>query len=469
MKVMIVGAGKLGLKLAESLLNTNVDVTLVDTNARVIERINDHLDVLTVTANGIELEVLRELNIETYDLLTACTGSDETNVLICSLAKKLGCRRTIARIRNPEYTKQLSFIKAEMGIDHIVNPDLATANEMSRYLSRSYNLHSEDFAKGRVSMIDFNVSQVEGFVGKQLKDLSGLDNLLIVAVSREGEMLIPHGLTQLQENDIVHVMGESKRVNQLSERLGLTNGKKRVKKVMIFGGGKVGLYLAQQLRLANVGVTIVEQDRERCEYLAERLDDALIIHGDGTDINLLEEEDLQLMDAFVGASGFDEQNLLMCLLAKQSGVDKVIAKISRPNYVQVIDKLGVDVALNPTNITASDILRFIRGGRVVSVSLLLGGEAEVTEIIVGDNPSIIGKPLAELGLPKGIIIGAIVHNGQVIIPNGATVIHALDRLIIFCLTRDVGALDVFMKPSRRGGVLHELRNRNKSVGGSFKA
>lgn len=469
MKVMIVGAGKLGLKLAESLLNTNVDVTLVDTNARVIERINDHLDVLTVTANGIELEVLRELNIETYDLLTACTGSDETNVLICSLAKKLGCRRTIARIRNPEYTKQLSFIKAKMGIDHIVNPDLATANEMSRYLSRSYNLHSEDFAKGRVSMIDFNVSQVEGFVGKQLKDLSGLDNLLIVAVSREGEMLIPHGLTQLQENDIVHVMGESKRVNQLSERLGLTNGKKRVKKVMIFGGGKVGLYLAQQLRLANVGVTIVEQDRERCEYLAERLDDALIIHGDGTDINLLEEEDLQLMDAFVGASGFDEQNLLMCLLAKQSGVDKVIAKISRPNYVQVIDKLGVDVALNPTNITASDILRFIRGGRVVSVSLLLGGEAEVTEIIVGDNPSIIGKPLAELGLPKGIIIGAIVHNGQVIIPNGATVIHALDRLIIFCLTRDVGALDVFMKPSRRGGVLHELRNRNKSVGGSFKA
>lgn len=469
MKVMVVGAGKLGYKLAESMLNTNVDVTLVDTNARAIERINDHLDVLTVTANGIELEVLKELSIDTYDLLVACTGSDETNVLICSLAKKLGCRRTIARIRNPEYTKQLSFIKTEMGIDHIVNPDLATANEISRYLSRSYNLHSEDFAKGRVSMIEFNVSQVEGFVGMQLKDIIGLDELLIVAVAREGEMLIPHGLTELQEQDTVHVMGSSKRVNQLSERLGLNNGAKRVKRVMIFGGGKVGLYLAQQLRAANIAVTVVERDEARCQYLSERLDDVLIIHGDGTDINLLEEENLLLMDAFVGATGFDEQNLLMGLLAKQSGVDKVIAKISRPSYVQVIDKLGIDVALNPTNITASDCLRFIRGGRVVSVSLLLGGGAEVTEIIVGANLPIIGKPLAELGLPKGIIIGAVVHGGQVIIPNGSTVIHALDRLIIFSLTKDVPALDVFMKQSRRGGMLHELRNRNKSVGGSFKA
>lgn len=469
MKVMVVGAGKLGYKLAESMLNASVDVTLLDTNARVIERINDHLDVLTVTANGIEVEVLKELNIDRYDLLIACTDSDETNVLICTLAKKLGCGRTIARIRNPEYTMQLSFIKAEMGIDHIVNPDLATANEIFRYLSRSYNLYSEDFAKGRVSMIDFNVSHVEGFVGKQLKDLSGLDNLLIVAVSREGELLIPHGLTELHENDIVHVMGESKRVNQLSEGLGLSNGKRRVKKVMIFGGGKVGLYLAQQLRQANIAVTIVEQDEERCQYLSERLDDVLIIHGDGTDINLLEEEDLQAMDAFIGATGYDEQNLLMCLLAKQSGVGKVIAKISRPSYVQVIDKLGIDVALNPTNITASDILRFIRGGRVVSVSLLLGGEAEVTEIIVGGNLPIVGRPLAELGLPKGIIIGAIVHGGKVTIPNGSSIIHALDRLIIFCLTKDVGALDVFMKPSRRGGLLHELRNRSKSVGGTISS
>lgn len=469
MKVMVVGAGKLGYRLAESMLNTSVDVTLIDTNARVIDRINDHLDVLTVMANGIELEVLKELNIDTYDLLIACTGSDETNVLICTLAKKLGCRRTIARIRNPEYTKQISFIKAEMGIDHIVNPDLATANEISRYILRSYNLYSEDFAKGRVSMIEFNVSHVKGFVGRQLRELNGLDQLLIVAVAREGEMLIPHGQTELQENDIVHVIGASKRINSFSGQLGLNQGSKRVKKVIIFGGGKVGLYLAQQLRLANVAITIVEKDKERCQYLSERLDDVLIIHGDGTDINLLEEENLQLMDAFVGATGFDEQNLLMCLLAKQAGVGKVIAKISRPGYAQVIDKLGIDVALNPTNITASDILRFIRGGRVVSVSLLLGGEAEVTEIIVGDNPAIIGKPLAELGLPKGIIIGAIVHGGQVIIPNGATVIHALDRLIIFCLTENVGALNVFMKPSPRGGMLRELRSRSKNVGGSFKA
>lgn len=467
---MIVGAGKLGYKLAESMLGVGIDVTLIDTNASAIEHINDHLDVLTVNANGIEVGILKELNIENYDLLIATTGSDETNVIICTLAKKLGCVQTIARVRNPEYAQQLTFIKDEMGIDHIVNPDLATASEITRYLSMSYNFYSEEFAKGRVSMIDFNANNAVGFVGEQVKDLKGIENLLLVAISRQGEMVIPHGFTEILQDDIIYMMGENKRIAQLSGLLGLAKGKKRVRKAMILGGGKIALYLAKQLTLANIGVTIVEQDAQRCQYLAENLDDALIIHGDGTDLNLLEEENLQSMDAFIGATGYDEQNLLMCLLAKQAGVAKVIAKISRPSYVHLVDKLSIDVALNPTSITASDILKFIRGGKVVSVSLLLGGEAEVTEVILSANLPVIGLSLAELGLPKGIIIGAIVHKGKVVIPNGSTVLHVNDRLIIFCLTRDVAALDVFMKPKRKGGgLLHELRHRGKSIGRSFSS
>ncbi len=462
MKVMIIGAGKLGYKLAEAMINGEINVTLVDSNSKVIERINDHLDLLTVNANGLEVQILRELNIETYDLLIASTSSDETNTIICTLAKKLGCMRTIARIRNPEYTEQLDFIKNEMGIDHIVNPDSATANEIVRYLLKSYNFYSGDFAKGKVQMVDFNVNNMKSLIGKKIMEIDDMEGLIIAAISRDSKIIIPNGSTELIENDVIYVIGKSDNINILGERFKLNVEKKHIKRTMILGGGKIGYYLAKQLIASNINVTIVEQDRERCKYLTEKLKNALIIHGDGTDINLLEEEDLLLMDAFIGATGYDEQNLLMSLVAKQAGVNKVIAKISRPSYTHLIDKLGIDVALNPINITASDILKYIRGGRVVSVSLLLGGQAEVTEVIVAENLPVIGKQIFELGLPKGIIIGAVVHEGAVIIPNGRTVINENDRLIIFCLISDVPSLDVFLK-SNKGGIFSELWNRNQGI------
>ncbi|HZJ58501.1 MAG TPA: Trk system potassium transporter TrkA [Clostridia bacterium] len=466
MKTMIIGAGKLGYKLAELMINENIHVTLVDSNSKVIERISDHLDVLTVIANGLELETLKELGIESYDLLIAATSSDETNVIICSIAKKLGCKKTIARVRDPEYIHQFGFIKSEMGIDHIVNPDLATANEISRYLLKSYSYNNGEFAKGRVSMVDFHVNNMREFIGKRLMDLDGFEGLLVVAVSRDREIIIPHGGTVLEEDDIIHIMGESKSINNLAARFKLNMDKRQIKRVMILGGGKISHYLADQLIQANIRVTILEQSRERCRYLSEKLDDALIINGEGTDINLLEEENLGEMDAFVGATGYDEQNLLMSLMAKQAGVNSVIAKISRPSYVHLIEKLGIDFALDPTNIIASDILKFIRGGKVVSVSLLLGEQAEVMEVIVDEKVTAIGKPLSDLGMPKGIIIGAIVRDRRVIIPNGRTVIYPKDRLIIFCLASNVPYLKTFTTPSK-GGVFSELWNRNQGTGQSI--
>lgn len=462
MKVMIIGAGKLGYKLARAMINGGINVTLVDSNAKVLERINDHLDVLTVNANGLELEILKELNIKTYHLLIASTNSDETNTIICSLAKKIGCKKTIARIRNPEYTEQLDFIRSEMGIDHIVNPDLATACEIVRYLLKSYNFYSGDFAKGKVQMIDLNINHIKDFIGKEITELDNMYGLLITAIFRDGNIIIPNGSTKLVENDILYIIGNSESIHALGEKFRLNVEKRSIKKVMILGGGNVGYYLAKQLLRSNINVTIIEQNRERCEYLTEKLNNALIIHGDGTDINLLEEEDLSKMDSFIGATGYDEQNLLMSLMAKQAGVKKVIAKISRPSYTHLIDKLGIDVALNPINITASDILKFIRGGRVVSVSLLLGDQAEVTEVIISKNLPIVGKQISQLGLPKGIIIGAVVHEGTVMIPNGTTVIHPGDRLIIFCLISDVPALEVFFK-SNKGGKFNELWNSNQGI------
>lgn len=460
MKVAIVGGGKLGYKLAEFMVMENIDVTIIDTNSKVLEAINEHMDVLTILANGIDIRVMKEINIKTYDLLVASTNSDETNTVICSLAKKLGCKQTIARIRNPEYMEQLDFIKTEMGIDNIINPDLATAIAIEKYLLKSYSFYSGEFASGKIQMVDFNIGHINDLVGKKLMELDHFQHLIIAAISREGSIIIPNGSTALMNNDIIHIIGETKDISELSGKFGFNSTTKKIEKVMILGGSNIAYYLAERLAKSKISVIIIEQNKLKAQGLSDKLSNALIIHGDGTDFNLLEEEQLNTMDAFIGTSGLDEQNLLMALMAKQAGVSKSIAKISRSNYEKIIDRLEIDAALNPIYITASNILKYIRGGKVISVSLLLGGDAEVTEIKVGNDLPFIDIPLAELKLPEGIIIGAIVRENRVIIPKGTSVIKNHDRIVVFSLNENLQGLQRFFMPYK-GGILNELWNRTK--------
>lgn len=463
MKVLIVGVGKLGYKLAQLMIDEGINVTLIDNNSKILERINEHIDVLTIEANGIDINVLKEIEINTYDLLVASTDSDETNTVICLLAKKLGCKRTIARIRNPEYMMQLDFVKKEMGIDHIVNPDLDIARSIEKYVLQNYIFHTDEFASGKVHMLDFHIAHHEEFIGKKLKELEGFENLLITAILRDGEIIIPHGNTSILENDTIYIMGECTDIDKLNARFDFNIRNKQVKRVMILGGSNISYYLAKNLAKSNILVKIIEKDRLKAEALSRVLEDALIIHGDGTDINLLEEEMLSSMDAFVGTTGMDEQNLLMALMCKQAGVGKTIAKVSKQNYTKIIDRLDIDAALNPIDITASNILKFLRGGKVISVSLLLGGEAEVTEIIISKDSQFIQKTLKELKLPKGVIIGAIVRRGKVIIPKGGTILEPKDRIVIFSLREDLETLKRFFNP-RKGGMISELWNRAKGTG-----
>src|SRR5690606_4968350 len=221
MKVMIVGAGKLGYKLAEAMNNENIDVTLVDIDAEKLERISDHLDVLTVQANGMQIGALKELDIESYDLLVAATDSDEVNILVCTLAKKLKCKKTIARIREPEYIEELDFVKEHLGIDFVINPDLEIAMEIERYVSKTYNFYAGGFGKGKVSMVEFRLGNVNEFVGKRIKDLKGLNGLLITAIWRDGEVIIPVGSTELKLDDVIYVIGNIENINRLGERLGI--------------------------------------------------------------------------------------------------------------------------------------------------------------------------------------------------------------------------------------------------------
>lgn len=460
MRVVIVGAGKLGYKLAEFMIQEDIDVTLIDNNPNVLDRINEHIDVLTIEANGIDIRVLKEIDIKTCDILIATTDSDETNTVVCSLAKKLGCKQTIARIRNPEYMKQLDFIKSEMGIDLIVNPDLDTAKFIEKFLLKQYMFYTGEFASGKVKIIDYNIGHNLDLVGKRLKDLGGFENLLIAAVSRGGNIIIPHGDTELLDYDVIYVIGEDEHISEFSNRFNFNKTNKEIENVMILGGSNIGYYLSKALAKSKISVRLIEIDKERATELSNKLDDVLVIHGDGTDFNLLDEELLGSMDAFIGTTGFDEQNLLMALVAKQEGVNKCIAKISRQNYTKVIDRLGIDAALNPIYITASNILKYIRGGKVISVSLLIGGDGEVTELIVGKDSPFINKPLSDLSLPKGIIIGAIVRDGKVTIPKGNSIIKIDDRIVVFCLTEDTLTLKKFFVP-KKGGILNELWNRDK--------
>lgn len=463
MQIIIVGAGKLGFKLAESLSQKDNHVTILDIEARAIEKASDQLDVLTIKGNGMQLDILENMNTSKADLLIAATSSDESNILICSMAKRLGCKMVVARVRNPEYTRQLSFIKAEMGIDHIVTPELAMAKEIVKYLLKGHALHMEEFAKGKVTMLDIKIQSIPSFTGKKIRELQIPESILIAAIHREGNIIIPNGDVELNATDTLYLIGKKDSINGFCKSTGNLSSRKYIKKALILGGGKAGYFLAQKLIKNGVLVKIIEQDKARCKYLAEQIPEALVIYGDGSDVNLLAEENITEMDAMVSVTGYDEENLLLALLAKQYGVEKVVAKVSRPSFIPIIEKLGIDLAVNPIMITASEILRFIQGGRVVSLSLLLGGNAEVLEIIVNRDSKIVGKMLYELGLPKGIIIGAIEHEGKVIIPNGNSIIHPGDRVIVFCLESEVSTLERFMYPSK-GGFLNEFWNNYKGVG-----
>lgn len=458
MKVLIIGAGKLGIRLAKVMDAEQLEVTLVDHNPKKVETLNEQLDVLTIEGNGVDIAFLKMIKPETFDLTVATTDSDETNIVICDFVKKLGCKKTAARIRGREYSDQIPFLKETIGIDLIINPDLSTADIIAKYLLRDITYYVGEFASGRVRIVDFNIKNNPKFVGKKISELDDLSGSLITSIARENELLIPSGETVLETNDTIYLLGTMACIDSFTNKYKLNGTQKKIENVIIVGGGNIGVYLAQKLSKAKVHVKLIEQDRMRVQVLTELLDHVLIIHGDGSNISLLEQEELENTQAFVTVTGLDEVNLLVALIAKQYGVDKCIAKVSRDNYAKIINNLPIDAAINPLNISVSNILKFVRGSRIESISLLLGGEGEVTELVVNKDMPFIDQPLAKVHLPKGVLIGAIIHDGQVSIANGQSVIREGDRIIVFCHSSKVAKFkDIFIQ--KKEGRFSEIRNR----------
>ena len=464
MKIAVVGAGKLGLKIVNALVGGNHSITVIDKNEAILNKISQQYDVLVACGNAKQISLLKRESIHTFDFLIACTDSDEKNIVIASFAKKLGCTKVIARVRDPEHMNQMDFIKETMNIDHIVNPDLGITLEIYKYLVEKYTLTNGIFSSGKVSLVQFKAKRLPRLIDLSMVEVSKvLPNMLVIALSRNGKIIIPHGQTTIEAGDTVYLIGEKNQIAELHRKVYEKGKYTDLQKVMIAGGGKTGYYLADKLsefgfylakRLSEFGIAvkIIEKDKNRCYYLSTHLDDVMVLHGDATDSTLLEEENLDEMDAFVAATGLDEENLLLALIAKQQDIEDVIAKVSRQSYKDLIERMGVDMVLNPLDIVASNILRYIQGSKRIISYLLIQGQAEIMEIIASEDMKLANTPLKHVKLPDGVLVAAIHRGPKVIIPNGDTEILADDKVTIFCLLSDIGELEKLMT-TKRGFLL----------------
>ena len=437
MKIIIVGGGKTGATLAHTLTDEGHDVTVVDSRAERVNSICGDNDVMGLVGNGMNYSALSEAGIAEADLLIAVTGSDEQNLLCCLFARKGGGCATIARIRNPLFINETEFIKEQVGLSMAINPEYAAALEISRLLRFPSAIDINSFSKGQAELLTFKVPGDSLLVGKTLTEIrSKLDvNVLFCSVERNGQFTIPSGNFTLQAGDKTSIFIQPKEAHRFFKQIKLDTHS--VKDVMIVGGGTIAYYLAKMLLDARIAVKIIEQDPERCDELADRLPGALIINGDASDKSLLLEEGITSTDAFVTLTGFDEENVLLSLYAKEIANTKVITKIGRPIFSELIANLNLDSVVYPHSITAENILQYVRarqnamGNNVETLYKLVEDQVEALEFNIQEKVNgLIGIPLKDLSLKKNLIICGIVRDRKFILPGGDSTIEVGDRVIV---------------------------------------
>ncbi len=440
MKIIIIGAGKVGCQIAKTLSSENHDVVIIEKDDMKRQSAQDNLDVLTILGNGANVRTLEEAGIKQTDMIIAVTSSDEANMIACMTAKQFGVPQKIARIRNPEYLYANALSREKLGIDLTINPERATAKEIVKLLKSPINVAQvQSFAGGKVQLFELKIEKGFPFINQQLKAITFKYPILVAAIFRNDKIIIPNGEERITAGDNLYILIKKDYFAGLNE---IFNQKPlNMQNVMILGGSRIGIQTALILAKLGINTKLIERDKERCEKIAEKLPHTLVINGDGTNIDLLKSEGIETIDGFVAVTGFDEDNLLVALLAKHLGTKKVIAKVDRTNYIPILEKIGVDAVVNPRMTTASAILRFIRKGKIISLTLLKEGEAEVIELIVSPYSKIINKPLKKANLPQNSIIGAIVRKDEVIIPHGNDIIQPEDKIIIFALSSDIKKIE----------------------------
>lgn len=452
MNILIVGVGKIGEKLTE-LLNREQqhNITVIDTKRNVLQDVVNSYDVMGVTGNGASIDTLKEAGIEDADILIAVTGSDEINLLTCLIARKLGNCNTIARVRSPEYSKELQLFKEDLGLAMIINPEFTTASAIARALRFPSAIQIDTFAKGRVEILKFKIHENSVLSNLKIIDIGQKlnCNILVCGVERGDEVFIPGGDFTLKADDLISIVATIEDASYFIKKAGIKTNK--VKDTTIVGGGTTAVYLANRLIKSGINVKIIENNPLRCEALCELVPKADIINGDGTENRLLLEEGIESAESFVALTGIDEENILLSLYVKSKSSGKIITKINRIAYEDVISHLGLDTIIYPKDLAAENIVRFVRaknntiGSNIETMHYILDGKAEALEFRIKDNSPILNKTIESLPLKPGILIACITRNGQIITPRGKDVILAGDTVIVVTTNTGFGDISDILK------------------------
>ena len=445
MRIVILGAGDLGYSIAELLSNEDHDVIVVDNDEDSLNLVKNTLDVLTIESDASSPSTLRDNDISSADILVATTRYDEVNIIACILAKKVGISHTIARIRDSKYINETDeFMRENFDIDLAISPEQVTAYEMNRILMAPLSLNIEDFANGKVRLFETNIPMKSHFANMSLKDLNLPDTILAAMIFRDHEMIIPHGNDIIRPFDSVYFIGDPKEIEKFSHSfVPMDTGK--VHRVIVIGAGRTGLALAPLLEKNGVSVKLIDNNENRCKDAAEILDNSAVICGDATDIDLLMEEGVSDADAVICTTGDDRLNMMMALISKHAGAKKTVVRVAQSDYVNLMEKIGVDVVLSTRLIAAEEVLAFIRKGGLVSVSFLEDAKVEALELILQEGSPVSDKPLMDIDMPKECLIGAYVRDGEAFIPKGKTVLKTGDRVIIITKSSDASNIMDFLK------------------------
>lgn len=458
MHILIVGAGDIGFQLAKRLSQAKHDITMIEADPLKVKRASEQLDAFVLNGNGASYRMLQEANLAKMSLLAAMTDSDEANLMACRIAKKSGVQTTIARVRHPQFTQQDFILNPEeLGTDLILHPEKEAADAIVHLIHKSSATYAVDFEGGKIEVLGVRLSKNSPYLNIPLKYLgreAELWQLRIVAINRNGQTLIPRGHDSMAPGDQVFVVCRQDHESKVMELTG--KAKPHFKNVMILGGGLIGQFIANSLQ-HDVNVKIIERDINKAERLANVLPHTLIIHGDGTDFDLLEAEGLSDMDAFVAVTGNDESNIITTLLAQHSNVSRSIALVNNAAYLSIASKIGIDAVVSKQSLTVNAVEKFIHHQQIALVDLP-GVGAEVIEYIASNGCKISCSELKDVNFPRGAIVGAVLRDDEMIIPQGDTQIRPGDKVIVFALPEaltDLGKL--FAQEQSRSGLSQFLR------------
>lgn len=436
MKIVIIGAGSVGFQLAKMVSRREHDVILVERSQEQIDKVSEHLDCRFVVGNGVNPEVMREIGMTDCDLVAAVTDRDEINIIVCQTAHALGAKVKVARVRQEDYYQDHRLLLD--GIDMAINPDHEAVHAIREVLFQTGATEIHDFANGKVRIIGARVepeSRVEGKTLSELHKELGERMALVTTIVRGEETLIPTGQTAIVAGDKVFMAGSRSTVNR--SLIYFQTGKRRLAKVMIVGANAMGRELARDLLSAGVSVKIIDRNEEKCRQAAKQLRHALVLHGEGSDSDLLESEGVAEMDGFVSMAHDEETNIMACLLARHHGAAKTVCLVDRPDYVPLLPLLGVDAAFSPRLSTSNSIASFVHRGAVISAESAGFSGSEILQLEISSRCPWLGDKLLELNFPRNAVIGAVLKNGRVLTPAGTTVLTAGDQVVVFALPEGV--------------------------------